>query len=44
MEVRYLEVLRCVDDEEEAERGEVRGQQLVEVAALHGQLDDKTSV
>ena len=31
-------------DEEEAEGGEVSGQQLVEVAALHGQLDDKASV
>ncbi len=44
MEVGNLEVLRGVDYEEEAEGGEVRGEELVQVPPLHGEGDDEARV
>ena len=44
VEVRNLEVLRRVNDEEEAERWQVRRQQLVEVASFHSQFDHEPRV
>ena len=44
MEVRDLEVMGRVYDEEQAERGQVRRQQLVEVTPFHGQSDGESGV
>ena len=44
VEVRDLEVMGRVYDEEQAERGQVRRQQLVEVTPFHGQSDGESGV
>ena len=44
VEVRDLEVMGRVYDEEETQRGQVGRQQLVEVTTLHGQSDGESGV